>query len=493
MFLEKFKSLLLTNNIFKSRLKEDIAKLLEGVSTHILNGTKSMEKHLTTNNDHIKDIGARVDDNIAKWSTSITTEIKTSSCNSNDNLHRVCDNVISENKKDLQAVIEKLDAAEEIHKNTEHYNHQIQELEKKLVSLEQQKTECLVNLGTKNAEFEDLQNKLNDMSIEVSHINNSKLELTNINSNLTEELSTFKTEYKNKLESVTSQNNNLENKLECQLNINKSLSEESDKLRHSIKEMESVKKEYEQEKTARVERFQQLNEQVQILNLDMIQLKAHELELEEENKNLTQRVNDNLANSEEISDEVKILRQKLVESESEKQTMLSDKLDIQEKFEGMKTSIQQLRKQNSFLEKEIAEARKNVVKGEANKQSRVLTGNGSASLTELQKQPQRVSKNPVVEKGNKSTIRKEETSIPFKLPRQFTGDEFELSSSSNDDLEFTNPSPIQVNPVRTKTARGARQPVPTTNSRKKKLLLDSDEVSSLSTSTHDLPRRKRRK
>ena len=65
-----------------------------------------------------------------------------------------------------------------------------------------------------------------------------------------------------------------------------------------------------------------------------------------------------------------------------------------------------------------------------------------------------------------------ETSV--KSPASKTGnyDEFHLSSSLNDDLELTNPSPIQIKPLRAK--RGSSV-VRTSMATKKKLLLSDDD------------------
>ena len=54
-------------------------------------------------------------------------------------------------------------------------------------------------------------------------------------------------------------------------------------------------------------------------------------------------------------------------------------------------------------------------------------------------------------------------------------DEFDLSSSSNDDLELTNPSPIQIRPVKGKIKKGSNSMKPPISSRKKLLLVEDDD------------------
>ena len=449
----------------------------------------SLENKLTDNNDNIKLIQEKSDENVTRIISSIIKEINLDSDKSSVKFDNICDAIITVNKEGTSAVCEVIKVANDKQKNAQHYQEQVLDLEKKLISLEQQKTECLVNLGTKTAEYEDLQNKLNENNVELSKTKSTELKLKESNKRLGDELAHFQVEHRNQIETALTKNNDLENKLECQINISDSLAAETESLKQTVKKLESEKQECEVEKSARVERFQQLNEQVQILNLDMIQLKAHELELEEENKNLTRRVHDNLSNSAEICDEVKILRQKMIESESEKQLMLSEKLDTEAKFHNLRTSIQTLRKQNTSLEKELAESKKNKNSNNITgpKETKLHASTESSYDVYIQKQPLKAAQPSATSKEHKPSVK-----LPFKCPRQLTGDEFDLSSSSNDDLELTNPSPVQLNPIRTKT-RDVVTSTTATHSRKKKLLLEAEGATNLPAAKQDLPRRKKRK
>lgn len=79
---------------------------------------------------------------------------------------------------------------------------------------------------------------------------------------------------------------NYENKISSQNEIVKALVSENDTLKQRIQQLVEIKENEQKDHTTKLEAFQKNNEQLQKLNVEVVQLKAHELELEEQNRHL---------------------------------------------------------------------------------------------------------------------------------------------------------------------------------------------------------------
>lgn len=346
------------------------------------------------------------------------------------------------------------------------YEGKIAELHTQVTSLKLQKSQVLSSLGTKEAQYDDVCKTLLLKETEISNFRGLEKELHE----KIEAITTETDEQKNKWSRLKEENINLkansENKLVVQNELLKAFQSENENLKHRTAQLEEMRQHFERENSARLDKIQRTNEQLQKLNVEMVQLKARELELEEENRNLRKSMDDDRSEFEETTDEFKRLRQRVIVLESDKQDIVSEKLDLQDQIERMKNIINSLKQKVAVVKKneehhlkriEMQAAQLYGPEKEMEHHTSRRQGTQRKKIEEsvvIMHQP--IESMPPTE--NRAEVKDNE-------------DEFDLSSSLNDDLELTNPSPIK--PVTAK--RGETKMRPPLGVRKKLLLPDESE------------------
>lgn len=415
-----------------TRSTESLAQIIDTHEKNVLNSGKEINLH----SDHklekvakeiilIKDqqLGLKsAIENLQKVTTSSIEENVQTHSEASINLMEKLETSVSTISKELIQYKSELDQNKE-------YESKINDFQRQVHSIALQKSEVVALMKTKDAEIEDLNNQL---------FNKTKLteEFGATTEALKDEIKSLKEDARSKdqlLNNVQNElkaiKNNFDSKFSAQNEIVKMVTQERDELKKKLNRETDSKHRVEKEGRVYVDKFQRVNEQLQKLNVEIVQLKARELELDEENRKLRNETEQFDQASRANDDEFQEVKEKLISLESEKQRFIIDRLECQDKIEE--------------LELQLKEATKNI----------------QHLRDQVHKRPSK--KPPPVE-----------TSV--KSPASKTGnyDEFHLSSSLNDDLELTNPSPIQIKPLRAK--RGSSV-VRTSMANKKKLLLSDDD------------------
>lgn len=392
-------------------------------------------------------------------------------------------------KECMEKLARELSSYKESLNSNHEYEASISELQSQISSLKLQKSQALSSLGTKEAQYEDICNSLVSKETEISRFKEIERGL-HIK---IEKISAEVEQHKNKCsrlneESITLKANS-ENKLVVQNELIKAFQSENNTLKQRTAQLEEVRQQYEKENSTRLDKIQRINEQLQKLNVEMVQLKAHELELEEENRNLKKLTEDSKLEFEDTTSDYKRLKQRVIVLESDKQDIVSEKLELQDQLEKTQAVVNGLKQKAHSLQKNEETYIKQLEEQEAKLRQ----------ITKQQKQQEDRKKGRHERPKRKldehvSSMLKSQT-IPLPPPappappalrappptqhqvnsnskdKDEEADEFDLSSSLNDDLELTNPSPIK--PVVAK--RGNTKIRSPMGSRKKLLLLDEQD------------------
>ncbi|QLL33432.1 hypothetical protein HG536_0E03430 [Torulaspora globosa] len=339
----------------------------------------------------------------------------------------------------------------------EEYESRLNEFQSQITSLNLQKGQALSSLGVKEAQYEDLMKQVGLQNSELSKCKDLKNKLRAKVDSLVEDLGLMKSRCSNLAEENITLKANSENKIIVQGELLKGLQSENESLKQRNKQLDDMRKQFETDNTSHVDKTQRLNDHLQKLNVEMVQIKAHELELEEANRKMKYQLEQDKTSYEEATDDFKRLRQRVIVLEGEKQDNVREKIELQDKNDELRESIKILKQNLNKLQKLEPQIEKqdtqNIVHRQDNEEERrseaIVTPNQAA---------------------------KKDCSIPEKPANE--NDEFDLSSSLNDDLELTNPSPIQVKPLKTKRGK-SKSMKPPNCSRKKLLLPDEDESTQL--------------
>lgn len=348
---------------------------------------------------------------------------------------------------------------------------ELDSLRTKLADLEAQKVMNLTAIGQKDAQYEELMTKYNE--IKGSCEGNKKIVCTleSTNETLTKMLEERTQKLINMEEKLTFQEATYENKLISQAEIIKSINTENTELKNRIGKIEEERRNFEQSLHKNVDKIEKLNTQVQNMNVEMVQLKAQKLELEEENNNIKLNVQTDNKHQELTESELKLQKQKIIQLTAKNQDLLSEKLELQDQIDNLNSLIK--RKTEIELRPDPKNADVNNIKEKGD-----LEGIKNAS-----------KKNKPLSDSNHSTVVKK---LPesnhmkgAKFDKNFDANEikriddiFDLSSShSEPDLEYTSSSFL---PKKNKLSSSKGNKVSSKYAhlkRKKKLIEDDDFVS----------------
>ncbi|CAI1840805.1 hypothetical protein SEUBUCD646_0B03940 [Saccharomyces eubayanus] len=367
------------------------------------------------------------------------------------------------------------------------YEERIKQLESERSTLSSQKNQIISSLGTKEAQYEDLVKKLEAKNIEISQIFGKEQSLIKKNESLSNELKKAQDQL-DKISSLnTTTKSNYENKISSQNEIVKALTSENDTLKQRIQQLVEFKENAQKDHSKKLEAFQRNSEQLQKLNVEVVQLKAHELELEEQCRYLKGCLDKKEIGVEESLSDVKVLKQQLIVLKSEKQDITAEKLELQDNLENLEEVTKNLQQKVQLQRRELEEKIKHLEQIKNHKRAE-FKQRGIQSSTKPSGSPKKndtrsefIPNSSKIDSSSNRPPRVDHTAKSTKTePSKETSkynDEFDLSSSSNDDLELTNPSPIQIKPVRGKIKKGSNFMKPPISSRKKLLLVEDEDQS----------------
>ncbi|AGO09906.1 AaceriAAL085Cp [[Ashbya] aceris (nom. inval.)] len=348
-----------------------------------------------------------------------------------------------EQLKDVEKYLDKF--GDRLDKNSQ-YETQVVDLQQQLHNIALQKSEVVSLMKVKDSEVDSLNAQLlqSNESINKLRETNSALDKQVIQLGL--ELTRKVEENTRICEELTSEKATFEQKFEAQKEVVKLLTHEAESLKSRLEQCEEEATAAKKDKQEALDKFQQLQEHLHKLNVDAVQLKAHELELVEENRKLKVTVDGMESANKEDEHELFKLKEQVKNMDLERHNFITERLDYQDKVESLEKQVAQLRKQ---LQKESEPSR---------------------DTKQAPAKPQHPE--PVVYS-------------PALVPDRdgHNDDEFDLSSSLNDELDLTNPSPIQVKTVPAKRKNqstikampGRKGKAYNSNINRKKLLSDDDD------------------
>lgn len=424
----------------------------------------------------------------------------------------------------IGSIYTKLEKFESEIRQSENLRNELDGLRIKYAELQQENKNTVTSLRKNDTDLKcfetEIQNNKTLLGMKEVKLKETQIKLEDAMKKLQE----YEKDNLRKEETQKSSFSNYENKLTSQLEISKALTSENEVLKQTIKQLEDSKQQFEKEISRRLDKVHKVNDQLQKLNVEVVQLKAHELELEEENRSVRKMLDEGKLSINETSSEINDLKRQLIEIKAEKQDVIAENLDLRDKLEESLTSLQRYKrkkmkltdskyfnedsdkciyndkltdgkieqiplnqaiessnqhnteklnsiKNGQFQENSKVSKHHHVMIADTNsKISQVVSSSVQSSSTvpnrELHERSQSDSK--------KESIRK--TEVNSIISKDEETDEFDLSSSPNDDLELTNPSPIQIRPQKSDD-RGVNRCMKPPNFplRKKILLLDDEE------------------
>ncbi|SCV05566.1 LANO_0H10308g1_1 [Lachancea nothofagi CBS 11611] len=323
------------------------------------------------------------------------------------------------------------------------YEKKIDGLQERLQTVALQKSEAVALMKTRDMEIEDLSNQVLDKANSLGKLSGEGEELRMHQVRIEQALEIKDQELSKIKQELDMARANSENKLRAQCEILKLVSCERDRLKSFVEEINACKGEAEREKSSAKNKAKKVNEQIQNLNVEVIQLKAKELELDEENRKLRNTLEQFNLDARESGDQVREYKRRVVLLEDDQSAKANNLLEYQDKISLLEQQLQTARKQIQSLKDQrhkVPHVKNH--RQESTQQQQHLQRRGSPEVT---------------------------TGIAAAQQQYREEDEFDLSSSPNDDLEMTNPSPITTRPFKNRTETSLGKTVAST--KKKKLLL----------------------
>lgn len=338
--------------------------------------------------------------------------------------------LIGEVLNSLTVISKNIKASEDRAKKASKHELTVSSLQEQIQSHILRNDELKAILEKKDEQIASLSKIVSEKGCIIDDVNEKVLELN--------EKLVCKTDALDKLSSELSMaHTSFEGKFAAQKEILRITTEDRDGLRVKIAKIQENKEVSDREIDTAKLRAQNVNEQLQKLNVEVVQSKARELELDEDNRNLRNLVDQLNLDARESADLLRGLKCRVSSLEGDKRSSADEKLELHDKI--------------TALEHQLQTARKHV--------------------QDLKDQRHKIPQVKKIAEDTQKTSRKGE--------RQ-EGDAFDLSSS-NDDLELTNPSPIQIKHVKGKKGtHGLKQSL--VAKKKKLLLLDENENAEMRTS-----------
>ncbi|SCV03355.1 LAME_0H09758g1_1 [Lachancea meyersii CBS 8951] len=338
------------------------------------------------------------------------------------------------------------------------YEHKIDGLHERLQTVALQKSEAVALLKTRDTEVEDLSNQVLHKNNAIVKLNDEEKELRVLSTRLEQTLEAKNKELLKITEELQMSRADCENKLAAQNEILVLMRSQCDRLQGDVDEINRSKSEAEREKMSAKNKAKEINEQVQNLNVEVIQLKAKELELDEENRRLRSTVEQFNLEARENADQVREYKRRVAVLENDNTSKANDALENQDKIALLEHQLQNTRKQVQGLKDQrhkVPQVKKNSV---------------------VQHQQHQKLRSPDVEQPSISeavTVAAPTPAMPTFRPKSAGNDVFDLSSSPNDDLEMTNPSPAATKALKSRTSTLLGKAL--TSTKKKVLLLEESE------------------
>lgn len=327
------------------------------------------------------------------------------------------------------------------------YEQKLEDLYEKLQILSMQKSEAVALIKSKDLEIEELSDQVFTKTNALSELTTKGDEARNDSGRIRKALQAKTQDLEKLKQELNLLTANSKSKLMAQAEIAKIVMQERDSLKQDCKQLQASKFDIEEECANVKDKAKRATEQVQVLNVEVVQLKARELELDEENRKVNNVLEQLHFDAKESSDQLREYKQHISVLENDKKSCASETLECQDRI--------------IFLEQQLENAQKEIQELKGTRQ-------------------------------NLHMKRKTYSAVEGAQRREFpsanhSNDGFDLSSSSNDDLEMTNPSPAPPKSYRAQVQASFGKPLPSTKKSKKMLLLDIDK------SEHKSKNRKKRK
>ncbi|KAI8386140.1 uncharacterized protein CGFF_01462 [Nakaseomyces glabratus] len=404
------------NNALELSLENNITNIFNSLSSFIENNANQINDIISSNN---KNAIASID-NIDKRFNSFENSLKSENSqllkllekheqnfsskleSIDSSLKEYCSEVdVTKKLKDKILALEKYNI--KLENDVENNQHSEKRLEQLLASQRNEIESLKVELKSKN---ETLKNSTADVF------------------KLKEELSVKVAEISRLNEINNLQKVNYESKLGSQSEILKVLIKEKDELKTKIDSIDDDRKRVEDELYKKVANFDKINKQLQSVNVEMVQLAANKLELEEETRNLRTVLKESEKCTTSIERELKVLKQERIQLKAENQDLVSEKLEIEGKLKEMASKCMV----NNKEKKKVASADKNPINGYRN------DSNSNASNLEevkkddlLQKKHQRPSS--IIKENTHKQDDEDILDDVFDLSYSNSGSDFESVSS----------------------------------------------------------------
>ncbi|AMD19194.1 HBR293Cp [Eremothecium sinecaudum] len=331
-------------------------------------------------------------------------------------------------------------------KMNEKYQETVAGLQEQIHITSLRKSEIVAMMKAKDAEIEVLNNQIYSKNEAIESMKNSCSDIEKQLVAANDAHSKAQSEYARMSEELITYKATTEQKFAAQSEVLKLLKEENDVLKIKLQECETRTATVNDDRKQIQDKFQGLQENLHKLNVEVVQLKAHELELEEDNR----RLKDDIQTMESVSKEEDLeslhLKEQVKSMDLERRGFVTERLDYQDKIEILENQLSQLRKQ-----------------------MQVAAENTVTNKRQPPPHKQQIQAAPDVNKTSKPDVSPE-------------GDEFDLSSSLHDELDLTATSPIKTDLSNTrnkntvvKASAKVRRAVPLTKHGRKKMLISDDD------------------
>ncbi|SCU88403.1 LAFA_0E12486g1_1 [Lachancea sp. 'fantastica'] len=365
-----------------------------------------------------------IEDGLTRISGELQELKRTESRNCSEELVVMLHDSVKDVKASLSVIRSKL---QEYSDNVDHagsYECKIDSLHERLQATALQKSEAVSLIKSRDIEIEDLNNQILGKSDRISKLEDEEKHLR---VSLTQNEHLLEVKNKQMLmvtEELSMNRADCENKLAAQNEVIRLMKSQCDSLQSDIDGCNRARSDVDRENLEIKANAKQTNEQVQNLNVEIIQLKARELELDEENRNLKNMIEQFNLDVRENSNQVREYKRRVAELESENTSRASDVLENQDQIALLEQRLQSARKAVDILKKEKCE---------------LMRPDGKIMKKAPQKQQHRGHHSGAPQRPPVSLVAAE---LPVNQQKPRQDDMFELSSSSNDGLEMTYPSPI---------------------------------------------------
>lgn len=255
-----------------------------------------------------------------------------------ESLKPICE-LLDSNQSSLKSIPALISNLSQKITTSEDYEDQIKSLNQKVQTVLLQKSEVVSMLKTKDHEIEELNNKVFCKSNELDSLRNahSKLQINvdDLKKSIefsTEELARNKKDTESTIVSLNS-------KLSAQLEISSLLEKELDEAKEKLLSKNKTNEKLRADSMSFKERFEQLQQQFQRVNIELVQSKAKELEFGEINRTMKEQLEELESSSSGNNKCIRDLNDNIHALEKQKSALNLEKLDLLDKIDELEEKM----------------------------------------------------------------------------------------------------------------------------------------------------------